>query len=197
MNSSESHAVYVASPLGFTAPTRAYYYEVLLPAIRARGIDPLDPWQHDDEAVRHVIEMSAGPSQDDAWNQLALPLGKSWRPLKEYLGNRNADLIDGAEAVFAVLDGTDVDSGTAAEIGYAAALGKPVVGWRTDLRLSADNADALVNLQVEYFILRNQGGYVGRDYAAALDALSRIVGIRAAGSLSVAGDAQPDGSGSA
>lgn len=178
MNTSEGHAVYVASPLGFTTPTRAYYYEVLLPAIRSRGIDPLDPWHDADEAVRRVIEMAPGPRQDDAWTELAGPLGKSWRPLKEYLGNRNADLIDGAKAVFAVLDGTDVDSGTAAEIGYAAALGKPVVGWRTDLRLSADNADALVNLQVEYFILRNQGGYIGRDLTAALNALARIVGVR-------------------
>ena len=39
----------------------------------------------------------------------------------------------------AVLDGTDVDSGTAAEIGYAFARGKLIVGYRGDFRLSADN----------------------------------------------------------
>lgn len=38
------------------------------------------------------------------------------------------------DAVVAVLDGADADSGTAFEAGYAYALGKPVVGVRTDYR---------------------------------------------------------------
>jgi nucleoside 2-deoxyribosyltransferase len=61
--------------------------------------------------------------------------------------------------VFAVLDGTDVDSGTAAEIGYAFAKGKPILGYRGDFRLSADNDGSIVNLQVEYFI-RASGGTI-------------------------------------
>jgi len=39
-----------------------------------------------------------------------------------------------ADAVVAIFDGTDVDSGTAFECGYGYALGKPIVGVRTDLR---------------------------------------------------------------
>lgn len=35
-------------------------------------------------------------------------------------------------SAFAVLDGVDVDSGTAWEIGYAYARGKPIIGLRTD-----------------------------------------------------------------
>ena len=59
----------------------------------------------------------------------------------------------------AVLDGPDVDSGTAAEIGFASALGKPIVGYRSDLRLSGDNEGTTVNLQVEYFV-RKTGGTI-------------------------------------
>ena len=56
-----------------------------------------------------------------------------------------------------MLDGTDVDSGTAAEIGYAFAKNKLIIGYRGDFRLSADNEGGIVNLQVEYFI-RASGG---------------------------------------
>ncbi len=63
----------------------------------------------------------------------------------------------------AVLDGADVDSGTAAEIGYAFARGKRIVGYRGDFRLSADNEGSIVNLQVEYFI-RASGGAIVEHY---------------------------------
>jgi len=69
-----------------------------------------------------------------------------------------------------VLDGTDVDSGTAAEIGYAAALGTPVVGLRTDLRVTGDNAATTVNLQVEYFL-----SAVCTDVDSSIAELSRLV----------------------
>jgi hypothetical protein len=36
--------VYVASPLGFTEAGRRYNDDVLLPALRASGLEPLDPW---------------------------------------------------------------------------------------------------------------------------------------------------------
>lgn len=42
--------------------------------------------------------------------------------------------IRGADAVLALLDGADADSGVAFEVGYARALGKPVLGVRTDYR---------------------------------------------------------------
>jgi hypothetical protein len=73
------------------------------------------------------------------------------------VGQRNAELIRNAVGVLAVLDGDDVDSGTAAEIGYAAALRRPIVGLRTDLRVSGDNEATLVNLQVEWFIFESGG----------------------------------------
>jgi nucleoside 2-deoxyribosyltransferase len=75
--------------------------------------------------------------------------------------------------VFAVLDGPDVDSGTAAEIGYAAALGRPVVGWRSDIRTAGDNEAALVNLQIEWFI-EESGGRVVTRLDDAVQALVHI-----------------------
>ncbi len=41
-----------------------------------------------------------------------------------------------ADAVLAVLDGADADSGVSFETGFARALGKPVIGLRTDFRQS-------------------------------------------------------------
>jgi nucleoside 2-deoxyribosyltransferase len=98
---------------------------------------------------------------------------EAWRMLNRAIGERNRAAIDGAQGVVAVLDGVDVDSGTAAEIGYAFARGKRIVGYRGDFRLSADNEGGVVNLQVEYFIRASGGTIVTRveDLAAALGPL--------------------------
>src|SRR6202034_306547 len=84
------------------------------------------------------------------------------RKLDIEIGGNNRAGIDRADMVFAILDGVDVDSGTAAEIGYAFAKGKPILGYRGDFRLSADNEGATVNLQVEYFIRQSGGDIVTR-----------------------------------
>ena len=78
--------------------------------------------------------------------------------------------IDGARGLVAILDGADVDSGTAAEIGYAFARGKLIVGYRGDSRVSADNEGGVINLQVEYFIRQSGGTIVSRyeDLAPSL-----------------------------
>lgn len=49
------------------------------------------------------------------------------------------DGIDSSDAVLAVLDGTEVDSGVAWEVGYAYARGTPVIGLRTDFRPGAEH----------------------------------------------------------
>jgi nucleoside 2-deoxyribosyltransferase len=60
-----------------------------------------------------------------------------------------ADLegLDRAEVVLAVCDGTQVDDGTAWEIGYAFARGVPVVGLRTDRRIFGPGEQ--VNLMIQ------------------------------------------------
>jgi len=46
-----------------------------------------------------------------------------------------------ADVVLACADGADVDSGTAAECGYAVGIGRPVVAYRTDLRAGGDGGE--------------------------------------------------------
>jgi nucleoside 2-deoxyribosyltransferase len=96
------------------------------------------------------------------------------------MGATNRRAIDAAQGVVAVLDGTDVDSGTAAEIGYAFARGKLIVGYRGDFRLSADNEGGLVNLQVEYFI-RESGGTIVEGYEDLGPPLRSLASQRRAG----------------
>jgi nucleoside 2-deoxyribosyltransferase len=90
------------------------------------------------------------------------------------IGAANAALIDRSAAVLALLDGPDVDSGTAAEIGYASRAELPVVGLRTDARRSGDNEGVTVNLQVEYFI-RRSGGSVHQELDAAIAELVALL----------------------
>jgi len=53
--------------------------------------------------------------------------------------------VDECDAVVGILDGADADSGTCVELGYAYARGKPIIGLRTDFRLSEDRG---LNLMV-------------------------------------------------
>lgn len=157
---------YIASPLGFSPATRGYYDEVLLPAVRAAGIEPLDPWADEDGATARAFAAAEAEPPGSAARRAALSA------INARLGAANAELIRLADGLLAVLDGPDVDSGTAAEIGFAAALGKPVAGLRLDIRQTGDNEAARVNLQVEHFI-RVGGG----DVSVALeDAVSQLAG---------------------
>ncbi|WP_043629277.1 nucleoside 2-deoxyribosyltransferase [Nitratidesulfovibrio vulgaris] len=59
------------------------------------------------------------------------------------------DALEGCDVVVALLDGTQVDDGTAWEIGYAHARGKVVVGIRTDFRQAGDTQYSVVNAMIE------------------------------------------------
>lgn len=58
--------------------------------------------------------------------------------------------VNSSDIVVAVLDGVDVDSGTAWELGYAYSRGKPIIGLRTDFRTLSDG---VVNLMVEMSVI--------------------------------------------
>ena len=53
--------------------------------------------------------------------------------------------LDWADGVVAIMDGADPDSGTSWECGYAYAMRKPVVLFRSDLRGSGDAGDIPYN----------------------------------------------------
>jgi nucleoside 2-deoxyribosyltransferase len=61
--------------------------------------------------------------------------------------NKNLAGIENSDILVSVIDGADVDSGTAWEIGYAFAKGKPVIGLRTDFR--SLGIEGTVNLMIE------------------------------------------------
>lgn len=155
--------VYLAGPLGFSEVGSSFHDSVIVPVFLKRAHTVLDPWKLTD--ARKVSRATA------------LPYGakkrRAWKALNNVIGENNRRAIARCDMVFAVLDGVDVDSGTAAEIGYAFALRKPILGYRGDFRISADNEGATVNLQVEYFI-RASGGTIVARIAKVPAALSRI-----------------------
>jgi nucleoside 2-deoxyribosyltransferase len=161
--------VYLAGPLGFSEAGRHFHHAVLMPFIRALGYHVLDPWSLTPPGnIEAVQAMPDGPERRAAW-----------RTLNAEIARTNLMALDEAQAVVAILDGADVDSGTAAEIGYAFARGIPIVGYRSDVRLAGDNDGAVVNLQVEYFVRASGGGLV-----TSLRDVQRVLRVLAAGRVS-------------
>jgi len=163
--SGAARSLYLASPLGFAHSTHAFMAG-LTERLRAE-ITVINPWD-DVRFVDEFAEIATTDSVSERERRLAA--------INTELGRANTESIDGAEAVFAVLDGVDVDSGTAAEIGYAFARGKHVCGLRTDFRLAGDNHGSVVNLQVQYFIEASGGRIVTTvdDFIA----LARLFALR-------------------
>lgn len=143
------HFAYVASGLGFSELEKLSYNNFLLPLISRAGFTILDPWTLTSPTlIEHAHKAQEGPAQRNRW-----------REVNQIIGQNNVQAIRECSILVAVLDGTDVDSGTAAEIGYASALGKLIIGYRGDLRPSGDNVGCVVNLQVEHFI-HGSGGQI-------------------------------------
>ena len=67
-----------------------------------------------------------------------------------------------AGTVLAILDGSDADSGTCIEIGYGRALGKRIIGIRTDMRDSEDRGvNVMVSRCCDVYLWRPGCGDVG------------------------------------
>ncbi|WP_292370341.1 nucleoside 2-deoxyribosyltransferase [Methanoregula sp. UBA64] len=80
---------------------------------------------------------------------------------------KNKRAIHDADIVIAIIDGADADSGTAWEMGYAAALKKNVIALRTDFRMAGSHER--VNLMLE------EGATVVSDTGGMLAALGMPV----------------------
>jgi nucleoside 2-deoxyribosyltransferase len=141
--------IYLAGPLGFSELGRIGKAAVIQ-TLTEVGCEITDPFNLIPKSeIDLILNLATLDKQRDAWRELNFRIGET---------NRNA--IDNCSAMLAILDGQDVDSGTAAEIGYAFAKDKLIVGYRGDFRLAADNIGSIVNLQVEYFILASGGEIV-------------------------------------
>jgi len=137
--------VYLASPLGFSHELKPY-----LERIKARlsrlGYEIFDPWaQSFSKAIR---EASAIADHDERVAALA--------HLTHQIGVANENGIRESDILLAVLDGPEVDSGCAAELGFAFGIGKRCYGLRTDWRDTGEFGLPM-NLQVLHFIKATGG----------------------------------------
>lgn len=157
MNLSEGMAdeklkVYVASPSGFCDNTRVWLRESLYPALSGPGIEIIDPWK----AIINASSSDLHESAKTMTHEEAMAIGRA-----------NMESIDLADAVFAVLDGTQVDDGAAGEIGYACRAGKRIIGYRGDYRFATEVLSCRVNMQVEAFI-EHSGGHIHDNLKGAI-----------------------------
>ncbi len=84
------------------------------------------------------------------------------------------DAIDRCDALVAILDGSDTDSGTAWECGYAYARVKPVVAVRTDFRGGEDSGLNLMLRRSVNTLIEIPG--TDEDLATLADAILRDLG---------------------
>src|SRR5687768_826172 len=111
--------IYLAAPL-FTEAERAFNI-VLAQALEAAGHDVYLPQRKTPNAERA---------------QRTTPIFRS-----------NLAALAGADAIVAVCDGSQVDDGTAWEIGYGYGRNIPIYGLRTDTRI-VQQADERINLMI-------------------------------------------------
>jgi nucleoside 2-deoxyribosyltransferase len=152
---STRQSLYLASPLGFAESTRAYL-DLIVTRLEALGLEVRNPWTSP-EATAAAAEIREAEGLDDREQRRARLQAANRR-----IGAANEQSIRDSDLVVAVLDGIDVDSGTAAEIGFAAALGLRIYGLRTDWRRGPENEGADVNLQVQWWI-EHSGGAIAHS----------------------------------
>jgi nucleoside 2-deoxyribosyltransferase len=76
------------------------------------------------------------------------------------------DAINHSDAVVAILDGADADSGTCIEIGYAKAKGKRIIGIRTDFRTGEDRGlNLMVSNLCSQLIIRSSTSFCLEEVA--------------------------------
>lgn len=144
--------IYLASPYGFTDAGREFMNNKMIPNIQNDKFEILNPWNVLDSISQRVKKINLLCDIEEQ--------KQSFKILNQEVALANEKMLKRAEVVVAILDGSDVDSGVASEIGYAYALGKKIIGYRSDFRLSGDDLGAIVNIQVEYFINESGGSIV-------------------------------------
>jgi nucleoside 2-deoxyribosyltransferase len=116
--------VYLASPLGFS-PEWKSYRDKIKRRLTELGCTVLDPW----DPKFHKVIAEATAIQD--WSARIA----AFKEIARQIGKANEEMIRSCDIVLGVLDGPELDSGTASEIGFAVGLGKKCYGLRTDFGL--------------------------------------------------------------
>lgn len=147
----EGPLLYLSSPLGFSEAARGFMLDELQPLLVDRGFRVLNPWVLNRDVDR---EMRTIREKKTAAAQLVAS-----RKLTHTVGAQNFAALDACDVVLAVLDGVDVDSGVAAEAGYAFRAGKTIHGLATDRRLVHASDPAFCNAAVQYIIEASGGRF--------------------------------------
>ena len=128
------HVIYLAGPL-FTEAERDWHRKttrLLLEQASRRGHAVEIVWPYEWISQEEIAALGSGARVE------------IFRRCKEGL--------DRAHVLIALLDGTQVDDGTAWEIGYFVATKAPeakIIGIRTDFRRAGESAGAIVNAMIE------------------------------------------------
>jgi nucleoside 2-deoxyribosyltransferase len=150
--------LYLAGPAGFSELASIGLQK--LKEILSPFYDIIDPFLESQALGSEIITLQSSlieKKSDKLENNRYAKVVARLQEVNFKIGENNAKFIQQADLVCAILDGADVDSGTAAEIGYAYGLGKRIYGYRGDFRISSDNLGSKINLQVEYFIHASGG----------------------------------------
>ncbi len=144
--------IFIASPLGFAESSKNFLNQ-LCSILVELNYDVVNPWELSGELEKELNQAGNIPEMNKR--------NKKLHDLSMKMAERNAESLRLCQGVLAVLDGVDVDSGTASEIGYAFGLGDKVInGYRGDFRRTGENEGVHVNLQVQYWIEKTGGEIV-------------------------------------
>ncbi|MEK6873362.1 MAG: nucleoside 2-deoxyribosyltransferase [Nanoarchaeota archaeon] len=139
--------LYIASNLGFSEGGKYFLYNQVIPLVERTGFFVLDPWKLTPEHL--IINALKIREEYDRVTRL--------KEVNNIVGSNNEKAIRISDGILAILDGQEIDSGVASEVGFAYGLGKRIVAYRNDFRLSGENQGTNVNLQVEYFVRASKG----------------------------------------
>jgi nucleoside 2-deoxyribosyltransferase len=108
----EGSKVYLASGLGFSHELKGYRDKTKR-RLTEIGCTVSDPWEQPfHAAIEQAHAITDWPARVEAFKRIA-----------RQIGTANEDMIRECDAVLGVLDGAEVGSGVASEIGFGAALG--------------------------------------------------------------------------
>ncbi|VVB75049.1 Nucleoside 2-deoxyribosyltransferase [Candidatus Tiddalikarchaeum anstoanum] len=126
---------YLAGPWGFDSAGKKYMDEEVIPKLgKIQNLEILNPWEL---TPKDVIKNNP--------EKTALKI----------IYNNNIKAIKESNFIIAVLNGPQVDDGTAFELGYAAALGKKIIPYKDDWRTACkDGKDNEFNLMIDVPILK-------------------------------------------
>jgi len=166
MTAKKIRRVFLAAPL-FSTGDRTFC-RLLLEVLRGDlGLEAYWAWDTvDEDAVGPELGVESGEGWQIRLREKLREAGRE-EEAGALIFRNDRSLLDRADLVVAILDGSDVDSGTAWEIGYAYARGKPIIGIRTDVRDFMDGAP--VNVMLEWSIRER-----GRDFLIMVNPLEEV-----------------------